>query len=237
MAIVVHFPMGAGGNLVRNIFSLSPGFELLGADRAPVESNKYEFLLDYYQQEVNRTTWLEREWSIRQGLFNRYYNLNVPVYWNPDYKLVYDNHGTITVEDLDHPLQHWNRSGIKNNTITEQIAEWTLRDCQHVFIDVGNLIKQINQIYFSKNHNLQKNFVTMSASWNKQLDTLQKNLSQCLIIDVKHLFSNSGDREIYNLSKMLNLDIDANWIKTIHQTWLQSTREIYYNYYKENLTL
>jgi len=237
MAIVVHFPMGSGGNLVRNIFCLSTGFELLDVDRAPMESNKYEFLLDYYQQEVNRTTWLEREWSIRQGLYNRYYNSNVPVYWNPDYKVVYDNHGTIMIEDLDRPLQHWNRSGIKNNTITEQIANWTLRDCQHVFIDIGNLTKQINQIYFSKNHNLQNNFVTMSTSWNKQLDTLRKNLSQYLTIDIKHLFSDSGDHEIYNLSKMLNLDIDAVWIKTIHQTWLQSTREIYYNYYKENLTL
>jgi len=237
MAIVIHFPMGSGGNFLRNIFCLSPGFELLGTDRAPIlQENKYSFLLNYYQQPVNRSTWLDREWSTRQALYNRYYSSNVPVYWNPEFDLVYDNHGSIDLLDLDRPLQHWNRVHVTGNIIAEQIAPWTLRDCQHIFIEVGDMNDQIDRIYFSKNSNPQSNFQLMSRTWNNRLLVLKQNLSH-LTIHVREILYNLGYQTIHDLLQKAGLAVDIDLIKTIHQTWLQSTQEIYYNHYKENIKL
>ena len=252
--IIVHFPMGSGGNLLRNIFSLSPGYEMLAPDRAPMpESGKIKFLTDYYRQEVNSETWLRREWDIRTGLYTRYYDLGIPRYFNPANEMVYDNHGNISVEDMAKHLSHYDRYRINEGTMPDQTTEWSLADCQHVVIEANNL-DYLAKIYNSKNPTINqfehmyrdfesryKEFLQVNSNLYGNItrlrDWLVLNKKRVYITTVDELFTDTGYTVLLNLIDRLNLKIDAGVVKEIHGIWLQSTREVYYNYFKEELKL
>ena len=240
MAVVVHFPMGAGGNLLRNIITLAPNFEILGYDRVPIdENNKESFLLDYYATVVTADTWLDREWSIRQGLYNKYYNLNVPYYWNPEYHVAYDNHGEITIKDLNIYLSHYDRYQIGLGTKTEKNSTWKLKECYHVFIDVTNLSK-INKLYNSKNPNATDSLLKNTNWYNNILkikEYLVNDQQKIVTTDVQKIFNDNGYQEIQYILSKLNLTVNPEIVEKIHKQWLQTTREIYYNQYNKELRL
>jgi hypothetical protein len=237
--------MGSGGNLVRNILSLAPNFELLGFDRMPV-TDKTQFLIDFYKQEVSAETWLSREWSIRQALYNRYYANNIPAYYHPPYNIVYDNHGLLQAKSLDNHLLHYDRYQVNNGLIQDQVSKFTLRDCIHVFISYDDL-DSLAKIYNSKNPTLDQYehlslekeqrlqyFKEQNFAWYQNIIEISK------LVDGKEftgevLFTDSGADTIMSLVGVLDLEINENEVHQIHAQWLQSTREIYYNYYKENL--
>jgi hypothetical protein len=237
--------MGSGGNLVRNILSLAPNFELLGFDRMPVD-NKSEFLIDFYKQDVSSDTWLSREWSIRQALYNRYYVGNIPAYYNPPYNLVYDNHGILQSTNLDNHLLHYDRYRVNKGMIEDKTSEFSLRDCAHVFVTYDNL-DTLAKIYNSKNPSIDQ-YSHLSLDKEQRLqqfkeqnfDWYQNIIEISEIVDRKELsgevlFTDDGVDMIMSIIKSLDLSIDENKVHQIHTQWLQSTREIYYNYYKENL--
>ncbi|NDH69523.1 MAG: hypothetical protein EBY22_16840, partial [Gammaproteobacteria bacterium] len=96
--IILYFPWGGGGNLVRNIISIDLRFEFLDdqwPDRDyPTANSRYEFLLSYYNRPVEPSTWLPREWGQRGKIQNRYYRDGKIAHWNPGKLLVYDAHGS-----------------------------------------------------------------------------------------------------------------------------------------------
>ena len=252
--IIVHFPMGAGGNILRNIFSLSPGYEMLGPDRAPMaDAEKSQFLTDYYRQDVTSETWLRREWSIRTGLYTRYYDLGIPRYFNPANSMAYDNHGNTGVEDMGKHLSHYDRYRINEGTIPDQTTEWTLADCQHIVIEVDDL-DYLAKIYNSKNPKIDQfehmykdfesrycEFLRINSIMYGNITRLQNyltvNKQRVYTIHVAELFADNGYTAIQNLNHKLNLSVDPDVVKNIHGIWLQSTREVYYNYFKEELKL
>jgi len=245
--------MGAGGNLLRNIFSLSPKYEMLSEDKAPMEQHlKEQFMLGYYSQSINSDTWLKREWSIRQGLYTKYYEAGLPTYWNPESLIAYDNHGAILIKDIGNHLSHWDRYKINEGTITEQISPWALQDCSHVFITTDNL-NLLAEIYNSKNPTIDQfvkltdfnqryqEFLLVNGTLHNNLlklsDWLIQNNKQIYNISVQDLFTDSGHIAIRTLAASLNLTINQSVIQQIHHLWLQSTREVYYNYFNRDLTI
>jgi hypothetical protein len=237
--------MGSGGNLVRNILSLAPNFELLGFDRMPVD-NKSEFLIDFYKQDVSSDTWLSREWSIRQSLYNRYYVDNIPAYYHPPYNIVYDNHGILQAKSLDNHLMHYDRYRVNEGMIEDQTSEFTLRDCAHIVITYDDL-DALTKIYNSKNPTIDQyshlqleqsqrieKFKEQNSIWYQNIIELN-NAINGLVLPGEELFTNNGADTIIGLINALGLDIETDEVHQIHAQWLQSTREIYYNYFKENL--
>lgn len=243
--MIVHFPMGAGGNFIKNIISLAPNYEMLNATREVVdEHDKAGFMSWYYSQPVTADTWLVREWEIRTGLYARYYVNNKITYWNPDRFIVYDTHG-VSEDELAHNLLHWDRYKVDTGIIKEQVSPWEAIDCIHICINVAD-IGLINKIYNSKNPlinqfntlpTLQERIIAFSetnnTSYNKVL-ALQ-NTHQTLQLLAEDLLT-SPDSTI-SLIKTLGLNIDVDLIASLHSQWLQSTKEVYYNYYKEHLPI
>jgi hypothetical protein len=249
--VIVHFPMGTGGNLIRNIISLADGFELINDRREPIaQSEKESYLLDYYQRAVTPDTWLNREWDIRLGLYGRYYVNGIISYWNPDAKLAYDNHGYTRLPQLTVPIKCFDRYRIEQGQIQEHLSPYTLEECVHVFITTANP-ERTAEIYNSKNPNINQfehlatidqrraMFLTVNQNLIDDLALLKMQLGfrdqHILEISSEDLLTSDGTQPILDLVKQLDLDITTNTINQIHANWLQSTREVYYNYFNREL--
>jgi len=242
MAVVVCFPWGAGGNLVRNIISLDSRYEFCSET-----DHRYQWLLDYYREPVTPDTWLKREWSIRQQFYNRYYSGGI-AYWNPDWLLAYDCHGTdqeIKIIQQNHQLPCYDRYRIDQGLRPEQTSPWHLQDCEYIFVIAKN-IETITSIYYSKNPVLnqfshvdesqrQHHALSTNQQLNKNLIDLSNTIKNKHVYCAEDLLA-SSDLVLDVVSK-LKLSIPKENIETIHSTWLKSTHEVYYNYYNRELTL
>ena len=240
--IIVCFPWGAGGNLIRNIITLDSRFEFCAET-----TDRYKWLLDYYSTPVTSETWLQREWSIRQQFYNKYYRGGIE-YWNPQWLLAYDCHGTQTEIDAitkNNQLLCYDRYQIDRNLRSEEISHWRLQDCEFVFVIPQN-IDAVTDIYHSKNPSL--NQFTHVVEVERKRHALQTN--KVLTKNLLALTSVVANKRIYDAESLLrspncildivaklNLSISQEHIANIHSKWLQSTREIYYNYYNRELTL
>jgi hypothetical protein len=242
VSVVVCFPWGAGGNLIRNIIGLDPEFEFC-TDKA----DRYKWLYDYYTKPVTSETWLQREWSIRQQFYNKYY-LGGITYWNPEYLLAYDCHGTsieISAIETNNQLLCYDRYKIDRNQRTEQVSPWRLQDCEYIFV-LPNNINSITDIYHSKNPSLnqfnhivelerKKYALDANSKLHNNLQTLANKLVNKHTYIAEDLFQSPNI--ILDIVSKLNLNISAQQITNIHSKWLQTTREVYYNYYNRELTL
>jgi len=255
--VIVYFPWGAGGNLVRNLITIDTRFEFLDDQdpigKYPTEDGRYNFLLDYYSKPMDPTTWLPREWSLRARFHARYYEGGNCVYWNPDSLLVYDVHGGGTEIDniLDsRPLKCYDRYRIDRGLRSEQLSNWALVECTHIFL-LPSDIPQITKIYNSKNPTInqlenegdleyrQKEAEIINTTMTNRLIGLsQKLIDQHQTVykyDCIDLYKTPDI--IYNIADNLSLSIKKEYINTIHSLWLQSTREVYYNYFNKELKL
>jgi hypothetical protein len=247
-SVIVYFPWGAGGNLVRNVIGLSTEFEFiddqLSNSNYPTLESRYQYLVEYYQKPVTSEDWLQREWAIRQPVHNRYFSSNGIGYWNPDYKLVYDIHGTedeINSILADRQLECFDRSGIAEGRIREQLSPWTVQQCNHVFLLPNNLAV-FNKIYTSKNPKQSLNVAaTENAVYVKRLqqlvDTLKSNHRQVSVHQAELLFCDTGYLLLEEICSSINLSIPLNFLKDIHAIWLQSTRDLYYNTHNKLLEI
>ena len=265
--VVVSFPWGAGGNLVKNIITLDTRFDFFDDSEFlkeyPDIDQRYEWMLNYYQQSMTPNTWLKREWSIRTRFHNRYYEGGNPVYWNPNFLTAYDCHGGSSTSDntecenilSNRHMSHYDRFRVDRKLIHDQLSDWTLKDCDHIFIipDSALDIAIISEIYNSKNPTINqlqqiediddrrrasmKSIITQTQS----LVELKRQLEadNCLVhaYTTAQLLNDTGYRVLENIIDRLKLNIPVNYVQTLQQIWLQSTREVYYNYFNRNLTI
>ena len=240
--IIVYFPWGAGGNLIRNIITLDPRFEFFNDAR-----DRYTWLLVYYSQPVLSETWLPREWSIRQKFYNKYYKGYI-AYWNPNWLLAYDCHGTDeeikALNDNNH-LLCYDRYLIDRNMREEQQSPWRLKENHHIFLLPKN-IELILDVYHSKNPSLNQfdhipkidrktytrgEIIKLSTNLRSFADSIPSKQ----IYVAEDLFQSPNI--ILDIVSKLNLNISTQHATTIHAKWLQTTRKVYYNYYNRELTL
>ena len=257
--ILIFFPLGAGGNLLKNIITLDTKFEFF--DDSPffkeytTTESRFEFLRDFYKKPVTSESWLTREWSIRTASQVRYYENNTISYWNPDCKLVYLVHGEL--EEMynilmDKKLTHYDKTGLMLGTTAQKESPKGLQSCIHVFL-MPNNIDFITKIYACKNGSLNQFDQNKTAddrfklarshniNLNNRLEDYRKFIhnksNRCLDVVAEELFKDSGKDLLTDLMYRLNVNVPDEMIHEIHSTWLQSTRELYYTSYKEELTL
>lgn len=255
--VIVHFPWGAGGNFVRNIITIDPRFDFFDnktyRDSYPTAADRFNWLKAYYTQPVDSSQWLQREWSIRQRLHTSYYHNGQIRFWNPDTLVAYDCHGTdLEIAEIvaNKPLLCHDQYRIATGEREEQISDWTLQDCNHVFL-LPNNAELIAEIYNSKNPTLNQLNGTLQAKqlaalgaierMTQQLgtlvDTLKSTGQQADIYTADTLYAANGHEMVYDIVSDLHLDVTQSQVKTLHSIWLQSTKEVYYNYFNRELTL
>jgi len=255
--IILYFPWGGAGNLIKNIINMDTRFEFLDYNNPDgvyktVES-RYNFLLDYYTKPVAPSDWLPREWSIRSKFYNRYYVSGNSVYWNPDNLLTYDCHGGGTeLENIlsNNKLKHWNRYAVSAGLMQEQLSPWTLLDCTHIFL-IPSDTQLITDIYYSKNPTINQ-FLDYDniADRKYQADLANAKLTNDLVDHAEKLRSLNkvvyqydsldlykGTTCIDKIVESLELVIPSAYYVRIHDIWLQSTKKIYYNHFNKELTL
>lgn len=242
--IIVYFPWGAGGNLLQNILSLAPGYQMISHTGDDVD-DKESFLLDYYGKDITPETWLKREWSIRGYYSNRYYNFEVPGYWNPEFNLVYATHGEnrmIGKLSDNRLLEHWDRYNVEQGNIPEQHCPETTHNLTHIFLIPDDYQLTAN-IYQSKNPDLSQ-LKEVTDPHLRKMEALQSIITQCknlyklekklselgknvFHLRAEDLLTSSGVDSIMNLITKLGLDINASTVRQVHTLWLDSTRECF----------
>ena len=245
--IIVFFPLGAGGNFVRNLITLDTRYEFLDDSEFykdyPTTLSRYVFLQDYYSRAVDSGTWLEREWSTRTALHQRYFENNNIAYWNPRARVVYLIHGDgIEMQSIleDRRLSNFDKSSIALGNDSEAITETGLKSCTHVFITPSD-IDLITQIYISKNAKLNQFAGNVAAAYehNRLLQaTLDEYRAACPIhinIESESLFRSADT--LCKLMSLLDVQVPTEMIRKLHSLWLQSTKQLYYNTYIETLPL
>ena len=249
--IILYFPWGGGGNLVRNIISIDTRFEFSDDQwtngHYPTADSRYEFLLNYYNKPVEPSTWLPREWRLRAKIQSRYYQNGKIVYWNPEKLLVYDAHGSqsdvINILSGRH-LKCFNRWEINCGAASEQLSSWTLEDCTHIFL-IPSDVSTITKIYNSKNPTINQlesvqdlarrrqqaeiANVKMCERLNNLAAQLRISGKQVYVYDCAELYRNPNT--IKDIVSSMELAVNHNYIDSIHSVWLQSTQQVYYNYF------
>ena len=257
--IIIYFPLGAGGNLIRNIISLDTAFEFY--DGSPFHreyvttQERFDFTQKFYQESVTPDTWLDREWRIRTALHVRHYEENGIAHWNPDARSVYLIHGE-TAEmyniSINKQLTNFNRSAIEIGNAVESVTKKGLWSCYHLFVIPDN-IDLFTKIYATKNGTLNQFNVANDVAaryhraemHNRNLNFkllefqkfIQNQSNRTITIRAEDLFVESGAEKLIKLLPNLGAKVPDNMITTIHSIWLQSTKQLYYNSYGEELKL
>ena len=257
--IIIYFPLGAGGNLIRNIINLDTAFEFY--DGSPfykeysTTQGRFEFTEKFYQEIVTSDTWLAREWRIRTALHSRHYEENGIAHWNPNAKSVYLIHGEITEMyniAINKRLTNFNRSAIRLGKEIESITKKGLWSCYHLFVMPDN-IDLFTKIYATKNGTLNQFEVLndigaryhRAEMHNRNLNLkliefqkfIQNQSNRTITFCAEDLFTESGAQKLIKLLSTLAVKVPDNMITTIHSIWLQSTKQLYYNSYGEELKL
>lgn len=257
--VVLYFPMGSGGNIVRNILSLDTRFEFLDNEEFqlayPTVDSRYKFLTDYYNIPVDSSSWLKREWNIRTRLYTQYYISNKIEYWNTDEHTIYMIHGTsdeLLSIGFDKQLRCYDRTKIDNGEREEMLSPWTLQDCTHIFL-LPDDIDKITKIYYSKNYTLnQFSHIDNLDARQREAELLNRitnsQLHDCMEFLIRKnktvhcyraedLFNDTGAEIILDIASKLNLTIPVEYVENLHSNWLTSTKTLYYNAFNKELTL
>jgi len=261
--LIIHFPWGGAGNLVRNIISISPSIEMLDEQGRPVGTDnpdypdKTEFMMQFFTKQGREGPWLKTEWSIREHLYFKYYSNHAIAYWNPDTGVAYDTHGM--QDELDSirsgaPLLHWNRYLIDNEGMADQVCPDKALDFHHVFV-MPRSIDFIAEHYWCKNPQLSPQFnnldtmeqkVTASrAAIGRQCDRLEQfykelqqagrsNMSRIVADD---LFRPDGWVWIMSIVDKLELCVNIATVRRIHEIWQQETQATYEKHFKKAFPL
>ena len=258
-SIVVYFPWGAGGNLVKNICTLDTKFDWFDQYQyrpavPPTQSERYHFMIDYYSVPTTPETWLEREWSIRGKYLAKYYDQSCIAYWDPEWTTVYECHGQIDEIDriLDPaPLKIFDRTRVDRAEIEEQLSAWHLNECRHVFLLPKDL-HLITDIYQSKNPELnqinpngtaesrrnQAYIINrlMTLRLSELAEQFEQQGQQVYKYTADDLFDSAGHQLLQAVVSDLQLDIPPNITRPIHAAWLSGTQQVYKQYWDKELT-
>jgi len=257
LAVILYSPWGAGGNLVRNIASLDMRYDFFDGGRVlqeyPTEVSRFHCMEQYYSNKVTNDTWSTREADLRKKFIGKYYERNLIAYWDSNNKTVYECHGD--EEEINNilngkSLDIYDRTRVNAGKLEENPSPWSLLDCHHVFLMPKNL-KLITDLYHCKNPSTPLLHPNTSVSSKKQqlymlnrlmqlrLESLAKTLEAQGRAVYKYtaddLFADSG----YNLINQIFIDtgicVTEHHVKSLHQIWLQDTRELYKNFYSREL--
>jgi hypothetical protein len=258
-SVIVYFPRGAGGNLVKNICTLDTEFDWFDQHQyrpeiPPTQSERYRFMVDYYSGSATPESWLDREWSVCGKYLAKYYDQSCIAYWDPEWITVYECHGQI--EELDRiveptPLKIFDRTRVDRAEIEEQLSAWHLNECRHVFLLPKDL-HLITDIYQSKNPELnQINPNGTAESRRKQAYIINRLMTlrlselaekfeqqgqQVYKYTADDLFNSAGHQLLQAVVSDLQLDIPPNITRPIHAAWLSSTQQVYKQYWNKELT-
>jgi hypothetical protein len=257
--VIVYFPWGGAGNLVKNVITLDTRFEFLDdqsyAGEYPTQESRFNWLYEYYSRPVEPETWLPREWSIRTKSHAKYYVNNEITYWNANKLVVYDVHGE--ENELDNnlkrgTLQHFDRVRIEMGQVQEQDSTWRLTDCEQVFLIPKN-IKLITEIYNSKNPTINQLEHEGDLAYRQQEAQIINNTMSQRLVDLQHHFDSCGVKhhdyvadELYkttgadallDITAKLNLTISEEYVRMIHSVWLSSTNAVYTKYFNKELDI
>jgi hypothetical protein len=258
-SVIVYFPWGAGGNLVKNICTLDTEFDWFDQHQyrpeiPPTQSERYRFMVDYYSGSATPESWLDREWSVRGKYLAKYYDQSCIAYWDPEWITVYECHGQI--EEIDRivepaPLKIFDRTRVDRAEIEEQLSAWHLNECRHVFLLPKDL-HLITDIYQSKNPELnQINPNGTAESRRKQAYIINRLMTlrlselaeqfeqqgqQVYKYTADDLFNSAGHQLLQAVVSDLQLDIPPNITRPIHAAWLSSTQQVYKQYWDKELT-
>jgi hypothetical protein len=257
-SVIVYFPWGAGGNLVKNICTLDTKFDWFDQHQyrpeiPPTQSERYRFMVDYYSGSATPESWLDREWSVRGKYLAKYYDQSCIAYWDPEWITVYECHGQI--EEIDRivdpaPLKIFDRTRVDRTEIEEQLSAWHLNECRHVFLLPKDL-HLITDIYQSKNPELnQINPNGTAESRRKQAyiinrlmtlrlselaEQLEQQGQQVYKYTADDLFNSAGHQLLQAVVSDLQLDIPPNITRPIHAAWLLGTQQVYKQYWDKEL--
>lgn len=255
--IIVYFPWGAGGNLIKNLCSIDYSFDFFDEhdfrlpDQSPQE--RFEFLIDYYYRPISDDEWLKREWAIRKKYSAKYHNNGTIQYWDPAYRTMYECHGL--EEELagilaPTPLRCFDRTRIDAGEIADTPSPWLLADCQHVFLLPDN-IQLITDIYHSKNSRLEqlhpntpdaskkKHLFLLNRLMTLRLENFSKTLEDrgCEVYKycADTLFTDAGAQLINHIFQDTAVTVPEEYVTKIHSKWLQDTRDIYQQFHNRDL--
>jgi hypothetical protein len=257
-SVIVYWPWGAGGNLVKNICTLDTDFDWFDqepyrAEVAPAYAQRVSFMMDYYTNSVGAEGWLEREWSVRTKYLAKYYDNNCITYWDTACATAYECHGS--AEEIDRildpaPLQIYDRTRVCNGEISEQLSDWSLADRRHVFLLPQDL-HLITDIYQSKNPQLNQidqvatvearrsQVYTINQLMSLRLQTLATMLTEqgqrVYKYTADQLFADTGDRVLAAIVQDLDLTISPADVVSIHQAWWANTQQVYQQYWNQQI--
>ena len=256
--VIVYWPWGAGGNLVKNICTLDTAFDWFDQEPyrpsvPPSQIERYSFLLDYYNNTATPETWLDREWSVRTKYLAKYYNQSCIAYWDSEWITAYECHGA--VEEIERildpaPLQIYDRTRIGSGEITEQPSPWTLAQCRHVFLLPTDL-HLITDIYQSKNPQLnqinpngspesrRRQAYTINRLMTARLQELADQLTdqgqQVYKYTADKLFAPTGDRLLCDIVEDLDLSVPLATVMAVHGAWLANTQQVYRQFWNREI--
>lgn len=255
--VIVYFPWGAGGNLIKNIISLNSEYDFFDGrgNRGDysAQETRYNFMLWYYTRPVDQTTWADREAELKKKQFGKYYSNNIIKYWDNTCNAVYECTGDQSQIDQilkQAPLDIFDRSKVNAGIINEIPSDWQLIDCRHVFLIPQN-IQLITDIYSSKNTTIPwLHPDTPSKSKNAQMLLINKLFNLRLLelmntlenqdrfvykYTADKLFADNGHQLIKNILVDLDIQVANTYTETLHTAWLQDTRKIYRQAYNKEL--
>ena len=221
--IIVYFPWGAGGNLVKNIGSIDTAFDFFDENpfRVPEQTaqDRFDFFVEYYYRTLAEDEWLKREWAVRRKYSAKYHDNGRIQYWDPTCKTIYECHGS--EEELDgilspEPLRCFDRTRIDAGELADTLSPWLLIDCHHVFLLPDNL-QLITDIYHSKNPKLEPLHPNTSESSRKKHLFLLNRLMTLRLGEFANTLASRGCKVYKYSADALFTDAGAQLINRIFQ--------------------
>lgn len=255
--VIIYFPWGAGGNLIKNIASIDTELDFFDENpfKVPDQTaeDRFNFFIEYYTKSIAHDQWLTREWAIRKKYTAKYHENSNIAFWDPDCRTIYECHGS--EEELGRildpsPLLCYDRTRIDAGELLETPSPWKLTDCLHVFLLPKNL-QLITDIYHSKNPELEplhpstsegskkKHLFFLNRLMNIRLGdfatTLQSRGCAVYKYTADDLFTNTGYTLINDVFQDVSVNVPAYYVETLHKKWLEDTRELYKNFHNREL--
>jgi hypothetical protein len=210
--IVLHFPWGAGGNFLRNCLLLDLRYEFDWVDRTTEQ--RYQHLVNFYQQCFTQENWLAREWSGSRGwLYQKYYKKDNTFDWNTKQPVIFVSHG-------EEPLM----SSLSGN-----------QSLEHVFLFPSDS-QFIAEIYVSKSPKIDSHLKgSVPERVSNTIDHIHRFcrtqeifISKCKnpkVYDANRLFDDNGHQLIANIALALSLQIPS--VQLLHQLWNDQNKKLH----------
>ena len=214
--IALHFPWGAGGNFLRNCLLLDSRFEFDFENRTTEQ--RYQYLLDFYQQEFDQENWLSLEWGGTRGwLYKKYYRKDNTVDCDTDQPVIFVSHGEDTL--------------VSSLTSNQLIRHILLSPSDPQFIAEMYVSKfpstdsrQLNGPVFERVHSTLDHI----RRFLKTQEQLTLSCNNIKVYDANRLFDNNGYQVIADIAQSLSLQLPTDLVTHLHQLWNNQNKKLHY---------